>query len=135
MQKYFTMEKKNPIEEAKRYLQNAKDILKEKAGKEGKFYTDAKYVKMAGNTAWNGVLVALDYAFGFKKEKGRKDIKDYKEMASKFDKKLLMYVNEGYNTLHLAMGYDGNKIYQTCASGMEIAEDIIKWCEKRTQKV
>lgn len=31
------MEKKDPIEEAKRYLQNAKDILKEKAGKDGEY--------------------------------------------------------------------------------------------------
>ena len=36
------MERKNPIEEAKRYLQNAKDILREKAVKDGNSYTDSK---------------------------------------------------------------------------------------------
>jgi hypothetical protein len=45
------MELKNPIQEAKRYLANAKEILSEKAGKDGNYYSDSKYVKMAGNTA------------------------------------------------------------------------------------
>ncbi|WP_448529646.1 DUF5618 family protein [Raineya sp.] len=51
---------KNPIEEAKRYVANAKAILAEKAKIEGKYYNDPKYVRMAGNTLWNGVLIALE---------------------------------------------------------------------------
>ena len=42
-------ELKNPIKEAERYLQNAKQILSEKAEKDGNYYNDSKYVKMAGN--------------------------------------------------------------------------------------
>lgn len=45
------MEQKNPIDEARRYYDNAKTILKEKAVKDGDYYTDSKYVKMAGDTA------------------------------------------------------------------------------------
>ena len=45
-------ELKNPIYEAECYLQNAREILSEKAGKDGDYYTDRKYVKMAGYTAW-----------------------------------------------------------------------------------
>ena len=48
------------ITEAYRYLDNAKEILREKAQKEDRYYKDAKYVKMAGNTAYNGVFVALN---------------------------------------------------------------------------
>jgi len=51
---------KHPIREAERYLQNARQILSEKAEKDGDYYNDPKYVKMAGDTAWKGVLVALD---------------------------------------------------------------------------
>jgi hypothetical protein len=53
-------ELKHPIREAERYLQNARQILSEKAEKDGNYYNDGKYVRMAGNTAWNGVLIALD---------------------------------------------------------------------------
>jgi len=41
---------KHPIREAERYLQNARQILSEKAEKDGSYYNDRKYVKMAGNT-------------------------------------------------------------------------------------
>ena len=49
---------KHPIQEAERYLQNARQILSEKAGKDGDYYIDKKYVKMAGHAAWCGVLIA-----------------------------------------------------------------------------
>ena len=80
------MEKKNPIEEAKRYLQNAKDILKEKAIKEDNNYKDSKYVRMAGDTAWKGCLIALDVVFKVKEtmSKGKRvSIDDYKDKVSK----------------------------------------------------
>lgn len=48
------------ILEARRHIENAKDILSEKARKENGYYQDRKYVKMAGHTAYLGVLVALD---------------------------------------------------------------------------
>ena len=57
------------IHEARRYLSNAKEILREKALKEDGFYKNRKYVKMAGHTAYSGVLVALDSVFGDKKRK------------------------------------------------------------------
>lgn len=51
----------DPVAEARRYVQNAKDLLEEK-GKldvETQLYKDRKYVRMAGNTLWNGVLLIL----------------------------------------------------------------------------
>ena len=54
-------EKKNPIEEARRYVANAKDVIKNaNYDTELKIYMDGKYVKMAGNTLWSGCLVAMD---------------------------------------------------------------------------
>ena len=79
-------ELKNPIYEAERYLQNAREILSEKAGKEGDYYSDRKYVKMAGHTAWCGVLLALDGVLGIKKglkRNQRPDFNDYQEAVSK----------------------------------------------------
>ncbi len=50
----------NSIIKSLRDIDNAKTTLSEKAGKVGN-YSDAKYVRMACNKAWNGVLLALNY--------------------------------------------------------------------------
>lgn len=118
------------IEEAHRYIDNAKEILRDKANKEHGYYQDEKYVKMAGNTAYSGVLVALDGFFGIKK-KGRKSIEWYQEELSKADKKILNYFNAAYKNLHLAMGYDGNLNVKVCKAGLEEAETIINWVETK----
>lgn len=118
------------IQEAKRYLDNAREILSEKARKENGYYQDPKYVKMAGNTAYNGILVALDSILD-DKSKGRKDVKWYKEKLAKMDKKLLDSFVAAYNTLHLALGYDGNTLASVAAAGIKEAEKIIDWVEQR----
>ena len=125
------MEKKNPIEEARRYVANAEEIIKKaEYDPELKIYTDGKYVKMAGNTLWNGCLIALDALFGISKRTGRPDIRKYKEEAAKRDKRLLAAVVDGYNTMHLSMGYDGSNQKKVCDAGFEAANDIINRCAK-----
>ena len=125
------MEIANPIEEARRYVANAEEIIKKADyDPELKRYTDGKYVKMAGNTLWNGCLVALDALFGISKRKGRPDIDKYTEAARKRDKKLLAFVVDGYSTIHLCMGYDGNKSKTVCDAGFDYANAIIDYCEK-----
>lgn len=99
------------ITQARRYIDNAKEILREKAGKEDGFYQDSKYVKMAGHTAYMGVLAALDGLFG-KKVKGRKDVDWYKSNLAKSDKKALNIFASAYELLHLNMAYD---IWRTMA--------------------
>lgn len=118
------------IQEAKRYLDNAREILSEKAQKQGGYYQDRKYVKMAGNTAYNGILVALDSLLG-KKVKGRKDVTWYKEGVAKIDKKILNSFVAAYDTLHLALGYDGNLNVDVAKAGLKDAEKIIDWVEQR----
>ena len=56
------MGQKNPILEARRYLDNAKEILRDKAIVDDCFYQNSKYVKPAGRTMWKGCTIALDYA-------------------------------------------------------------------------
>ena len=125
------MEKKNPIEEARRYVDNAKTLLKEKGelDPETHSYTDRKYVKMAGNTLWNGVLFILDAVFHVKKnKKTRPDIFDYQQAIVDRDRKLLMLVNNGYHIMHLSMGYDGIYDKKVCDQGFHIANEIIDRC-------
>ena len=121
----------DPVAEAQRYVQNAKDLLEEKAqlDTETKLYKDRKYVRMAGNTLWNGVLLILDATFQVKTAKRpHPKIKDYQEKIAKRDLKLLDLVSAGYETMHIFMGYDGNPTKQVCSGGITLATDIINRC-------
>ena len=133
--KIMKREKKNPIDEARRYVANAKEVI-EKANydKECKIYMDKKYVKMAGNTLWNGCLVALDAVLPVREGKGRPSIEKYKEAAGNRDRKLLAAILAGYDTLHLSMGYDGNPDKKVCDAAFERANAIIDRCAKLLPK-
>ena len=127
------MKYSNPIEEAGRYIENARRMLSENAGKDGDFYTDRKYVKLAGHAAWCGVLIALDAALkvreGMKKEQ-RPDIKDYQEAISKADRKMTRHLMSSYDTLHKALGYDGNLKFIIVQDGLQEAQYLIEWAGK-----
>ena len=130
------MERTNPIEEAQRYVANAEEVIKKaNYDPELNIYTDGKYVKMAGNTLWNGCLVAMDAVFGIRKGKSRPAIEKYKDAAGKRDRKLLAAIVAGYDTMHLYMGYDGTKNKKTCDSGFEYANAIIDRCASLMPKV
>ena len=124
----------NHIQEAHRYVNNAKELLSDKAKKEDGFYNDKKYVKMAGHTAYCGVLEALDGLFGLKR-KGRKSVEWYQEELGKMDKKVLNAFNVVYNTLHLSMAYDGNLSVLIANEGLKQAETIINWVEAKQEIV
>ena len=121
----------NSINEAKRYLDNARAILREKANKEDGYYQDAKYVKMAGHTAYVGILVALDSLLGEKK-KGRKDVDWYKQHLTRLDKNVLNAFVSAYQLLHLDMAYDGILDVEVAQTGLKRADSIIDWVEQRS---
>jgi hypothetical protein len=121
----------NTVDEAKRYLDNARELLRDKAHKEDGYYQDSKYVKMAGHTAYVGVLVALDGLLG-KKGKGRKDVDWYKQHLAKLDKRVLNSFVSAYDILHLSMAYDGIPDAEVAQIGLKRAETIIDWVEQRT---
>ena len=123
------MEMKDPIEEARRYVANAEEVIKKaNYDPELKIYTDSKYIKTAGNILWCGCLVALDALLDIRDGKGRPSIAKYKEAAGKRDRKLLAFIVGGYDTMHLFMGYDGSKDKKVCDAGFEKANDIINRC-------
>lgn len=121
------------IKEAYRHLENAREILKEKGKKEDGFYTDEKYVSIAGHAAYRGVLLALNELMkqqGFTK-RTRKHVDDYRDFVAKMDRKMLNYFNTAYNILHLDMGYDGIGKYDIVKIGLNCAEQIIDWVDKK----
>ena len=122
------------IKEATRYIENARDILKQKANKQDGFYQDKKYVKLAGHAAYTGVLMALDQTLeemGVKK-KGRKSVEWYQRELASIDKRLLSRFLGVYDTLHLSLGYDGNPDAEVAQAGLENAEKIIRWAESKS---
>jgi len=129
-------ELEHPIREAERYIENAREILSEKAGKDGNLYTDRKYVKMAGNTAWNGVLVALDAVLNVRqgmKSRQRPEFRDYQEALSKRDGKMPRVLLNAYDLLHKSLGYDGVTDYKTVQSSLEKAKMMLDWASKHYQ--
>ena len=127
------MEKKDPVEEARRYVDNAKTLLAENGelDVETQTYGDRKYVKMAGNTLWCGVLYILDAVFHVRKDRRtRVHIEDYMEAINKRDGTLARLVYTAYETMHLYMGYDGSRDKALCASGFRLANDIIDRCAR-----
>ena len=127
-------ELQHPIREAERYLQNARQILSEKAEKEGGYYNDRKYVRMAGNTAWNGVLIALDSVLNVHsnmKKGQRPEFKYYQDAITKKDRKMTRPFLGAYESLHKAMGYDGNPVYEVVQSSLEQAKIILAWADKQ----
>jgi hypothetical protein len=116
--------------EAIRYMDNAKESL-QKAKKEDSFYHDKKYVKTACGTAYNGLLVALDGYLklkGIDKPKGkqRKSIEYYQSSITKIDKKMLNYLNNAYEILHLWGYYDGIGDAIVVKRGFDLANTIIE---------
>jgi len=116
--------------EAIRYMDNAKDVLK-KAGKEDDYYLDDKYVKMATGTAYSAVLKALDGYFIVKdvkpvKKGSRANKQYYEKNLTVLDKKILKYYETAYRLLHLEGYYEGETYVPTIQSGMNVAYQIIE---------
>ena len=128
---------KHPIREAERYLQNARTLLSEKAEKEGSYYNDSKYVRMAGNTAWNGVLIALDAVLNVRqnlKKDQRPDFQDYEMAMAKKDNKMIRRLLGAYESLHKTLGYDGNPRYVIVQDSLKQAQYILDWCDRHYQE-
>ena len=126
------MRKKNPIEESRRYVDNARKTLRENGelDTELNIYQDEKHVRAAGNYLWLGVLMALDAVFHVRQDRRtRVDIKDYLAAVGKRDKKLLALVNTGYDVMHLSMNYDGIQSKGVSDEGFRLANSIIDRCE------
>ena len=127
------MEKKDLIEEARRYVDNAHKTLKdnENYDPETRCYDDSKYVRSAGHYLWHAVMLALDSVFHVREDRRtRVDVEAYRNAVGKRDRKLLALLNTSYQILHLQMGYDGILAKASCDEGFRITNDIIDRCER-----
>lgn len=123
----------DPVNEALRYVDNAKSVLKERGrlDTETNCFEDDKYVRAAGNYLWYSVLIMLDAVFNVKnRNRPHPDVNDYKDAIRTRDRKLLTLVNAAYTTMHINMGYDGNPSKTCSDAGFQLANQIIERCEK-----
>lgn len=124
-------EKSDKYSEAVRYMENASEILRTKAGKDNGYYQDPKYVKMASGTAYNAVLLALDAWLTSKGKpletprSGRRDVDGYRRRLGVLDRKILQLFNTTYNVLHLNGYYEGETNYNIIREGMKAASELI----------
>ncbi|MCF0072593.1 DUF5618 family protein [Dyadobacter sp. CY261] len=122
------------ISEARRHIDNAKDFLSNNAKKQDGLYQDKKYVKIAGHTAYTGILLVLNELLGEKNKKTPKSAEWYQYELSRVDKGLLSNFTTAYQILHIDMGYQGSKSADLALLGLQKAEKIIDWVETRLEK-
>ncbi|WAC11114.1 DUF5618 family protein [Dyadobacter pollutisoli] len=120
--------------EARRRIDNAKGFLSNNAKKEDGIYYDKKYVKIAGHTAYTGILLALNELLGEKNKKTSRSVEWYQQELRSIDKSLLSRFATAYQILHIDMGYQGAKSAQLASLGLQQAEKIIDWVETRLTK-
>ena len=124
---------KTGYKEAHRYFANAEELLREKAGRENGNYKDQKYVRMAGSTAWIGVLLAVEEWLKSKnvlKQKGRPSKEWYEMQLSMRNKKLNAAFMNAYYGLHLSLGYDGYPNVKAAKAALEDGLKVVRLCEK-----
>lgn len=122
------------VTEARRHIGNAKDFLSNNAKKQDGLYQEKKYVKIAGHTAYTGILLVLNELLGEKNRKTPKSVEWYQYELSRVDKSLLSNFTTAYQVLHIDMGYQGSKSAELASLGLQKAEKIIDWVETRLEK-
>jgi hypothetical protein len=91
---------------------------------------------MAGNTAWNGILLALDAVLNVRsgmKRGQRPDFKDYQAAITRKDAKMSRVLLNAYDLLHKSLGYDGVTRYKVVQDSLEQAKLIMDWAERNYQ--
>ncbi|MEA5459856.1 DUF5618 family protein [Arcicella sp. LKC2W] len=111
---------------AQKILIKAKKILAENTRREGNYYTDKRYVRMAGRTAWQGVIVGLNECL---KIQEKSELKVYQKVLLQ-NPYFLERFNNAYDTLCNTLGSDGNLNVVIVDEGMRQAKELINWSDK-----
>jgi hypothetical protein len=123
------------IKEAKKYLENAREILKS-IPIESDVYVDKKRVREACGTAYLAILEAIDEYLlnhGISKDKLPRSVDAYRDVLRKHllvhNGKLLKNFEALYEELHIAGYYRGN------LRSVEVLKGLIKSAEKFIEKI
>lgn len=128
------------IEEAYRYLENAKQTISKSPIEYG-LYTDSKYIREAAGIAYLSALKAIDTYLLFKgvdEKKLPKSIDGYWDLIQKktpVNGKLKAALTLAYQNLHIFAYYRGSKSTTLLKEGFENCKKIIQMLEKAMKKV
>lgn len=122
--------KKHPMKKAEAYLQKAKDILDKTSLEDDEHYADAKSIKKAGRTAWEGCVEALDYVLYQEHRDCHEYVSEYdkakyKEWLTGVDSKIVTVFESAYNLLNFTMACDGEKDKVICDRAMSYGEKLL----------
>jgi hypothetical protein len=130
--------KEEALKEARRYLANAKDILK-KVPVENNRYQDDKYVRTAAGIAYLAPLKAIDgYYLGKKRsdDKMPESIEHYREIVRKHhpnSRRILDLLDTVYENLHILAYYRGGTAVKMVKEGLDSVKTIIDEMEPPRQ--
>lgn len=114
------------LSNAQKILIKAKKILAENAGKDGNYYTHKEFVRMAGRTAWEGVIVGLNECLKIEEKSG---LKAYQKILAQ-NPYFLEIFNNANDTLCKTLGSDGNLNVMIVDEGLIMARELINWTDK-----
>ena len=122
--------KEEAINEAKKYIKNAKDIFSKIEIEYGR-YKDIKKVREAVAIAYLAGLIAIDgylISRGISKEKLPNDITQYYKALKEIPRngKLTSYLITAYENLHIFAYYRGGANVDMIKAGIKSVEEIIK---------
>lgn len=123
--------RKETIGKARQYLDNARLILRGKAGFDDGYYLNKKYVKVAGKKAYAGMLRALDQYLG-NSMPSPKDVEWYEEHLTVLDRKMLSAFDTAYRILDEMMGRKGISNAELAEIGISNAQQVVDWVEIQT---
>lgn len=126
--------KEEAINEAKRFLKNAKEILSKTEIEYGKIYKDPKATREAAGIAYLAALLAIDgylISKGTPKDKLPTSIDGYMDAIRKIPRngKLMANLITAYQNLHVFAYYRGGVGVEMIKEGIKSVEEIIKILE------
>lgn len=123
--------KAEALKEARRYLSNARDILKSVPVEDNR-YQDDKYVRNAAGIAYLAPLKAIDGFYLGKKQNDDKmpeSIEHYREIVRKHHpnaRRILNLLDTAYENLHILAYYRGGTGVNMVKEGLTAAKTIIE---------
>lgn len=126
---------KDPIKKAWAHWHKAQEILATKAGADDGYYTERKYIRMAGKKAWKGVVIAVHAVLDIRDlpEGESLYIEHYRPLIEPIDKEAFLDLQSAFLGLCRSMVWDNTSGVEIINLYMEVAHKLLTWCEKHYQ--
>ena len=121
------------ITQARQQIAEARQLLQNRAGQDGRLYQKRKYVRQAGKLTWEGVLTALRGTlalYDLVSCDHNPDLTDYRQFIQHQDSGQLTLFLTAIDTIVRAVSGDGNLSVVIVSEALLQADELIDWCER-----